>query len=49
MIIVPEILFTHRSPAGFNLARNIPMPTLRINHHRAEPMNTPKTNTLAET
>jgi len=47
-IIMPEILFTQRNLWGVNLVRNRLTPLLKINHHRAEPISTPKTNTAAE-
>jgi hypothetical protein len=48
MMIAPEILLTHRNRLGLNLARNNPTALLNRSHQDAEPMNTPRTNTPAD-
>ena len=47
-MIIPEILFTICIPVEVNFFRNRLTLPLKISHQKDEPINTPKTNTLAE-
>lgn len=45
---IPEILFTHCIAPALSLVRNRLAIVLRTSHHRTEPVNTPRTSTMAE-
>jgi hypothetical protein len=45
---MPDILFAHRNLSGVNFFSKKLTPPLRIHHHRADPMKTPKTSIPAE-
>ena len=47
-MINPEILFIHLIPAGLERVRKTLAPLLSKSHHKADPMNTPRTNVAAE-
>src|SRR5260370_29460300 len=46
--MTPEILLIQSNPRGVKAPRRQLMPTVRTNHHRAEPVNTPSTTVAAE-
>jgi hypothetical protein len=48
MMIAPENLLIHLKTFGVTFFRNRLTVPLRISHHRAEPANTLKTNSVAE-
>ncbi len=46
-MIAPDTLLTHLRPPAESLARNRLVAPLNMNHHSAEPMNTPETRSSA--